>query len=112
VVEALPYGGDFTGPAFGAFHAARERHAIEALDTALAPGVRARLRVNDRVVYGKPSQQILEVAAQETPDVIVLGVQGRGAVDQLVFGSTANHVVRHALQPVLTVRRAGAGAAP
>ena len=112
VVEALPYGGDFTGPAFGAFHAARERHAIEALDTALAPGVRARLRVNDRVVYGKPSQQILEVAAQETPDVIVLGVQGRGAVDQLVFGSTANHVVRHALQPVLTVRRAGTGAAP
>jgi nucleotide-binding universal stress UspA family protein len=70
------------------------------------------VRVNDRVVYGRPSQQILEVAAQDLPDVIVLGVQGRGALDQLMYGSTVNHVVRHAQQPVLTVRRAGAGASP
>jgi nucleotide-binding universal stress UspA family protein len=109
VVEALPYGGDFTGPAFAAFHADRERHAIEALDSALTRGTRARLRVDDRVVYGKPSQQILEVAAQEPPDVIVLGVQGRGALDQWMFGSTANHVVRHAEQPVLTVRSPAEG---
>jgi nucleotide-binding universal stress UspA family protein len=109
VVEALPYGGDFTGPAFAAFHADRERHAIEALDSALTRGTRSRLHVDDRVVYGKPSQQILDVAAQEHPDVIVLGVQGRGALDQWMFGSTANHVVRHAAQPVLTVRSPAEG---
>lgn len=110
VVEALPYGGDFTGPAFAAFHADRERHAVEALDAALPRGTRSRLHVDDRIVYGKPSQQILEVAAQEHPDLIVLGVQGRGALDQLMFGSTANHVVRHAEQPVMTVRSPAEGA--
>lgn len=110
VVEALPYGGDFTGPTFEAFHTNRERHAVEALNAALGPDLRARLQVEDRVVYGKPSEQILQVAAQESPDVIVIGVQGRGALDQLLFGSTANHVVRHAEQPVLTVRRRSDGA--
>ena len=110
VVESIPYGGDFTSPEYAAFRKERERHAVKALDLALEPAVRSRLRVHDRVVYGKPSQQILEVAAQEHPDVIVLGIQGRGALDLLMFGSTTNHVVRHAEEPVLTVRRAGAGA--
>ena len=49
VVEALPYGGDFTGPAFAAFHADREHHAVEALDAALSRGTRSRLHVDDRV---------------------------------------------------------------
>ena len=73
-------------------------------------GVRVRCNVHERLVYGHPAQQILEVAAQETPDLLVMGVQGRGALDLLMFGSTANHVVRHAACPVLTVRPAAAGA--
>ena len=42
VVEALPYGGDFTGPAFATFHADRERHAVEALDSARSLAARGR----------------------------------------------------------------------
>jgi nucleotide-binding universal stress UspA family protein len=110
VVESVPYGGDFTSPEYSAFRKERERHAVIALDLALEPGVRSRLRVDDRVVYGKPSQQILQVAAQEQPDLIVMGIHGRGALDLLMFGSTTNHVVRHAEQPVLTVRRMATGA--
>ncbi|MGD9905202.1 MAG: universal stress protein [Vicinamibacterales bacterium] len=112
VVEALPYGGDFTSPAFAAFHKDRERHAIGALDRALEPAVRTRLAVSDRVVYGKPWRQILETAGQEGADLLVLGVQGRGAVDLAMFGSTANEVVRHAEMPVLTVRRTASGSQP
>jgi nucleotide-binding universal stress UspA family protein len=110
VVEALPYGGDFTGPDFAAFHAARDTHAREALDTAVAADVRVRCNVHDRLVYGHPAQQILEVSAQEAPDLLVMGVQGRGALDLLMFGSTANHVLRHASCPVLTVRPGATGA--
>ncbi|MCC6992329.1 MAG: universal stress protein [Acidobacteria bacterium] len=110
VVESLPYGGDFTGPDFAAFHTAREAHAREVLDSAVPADVRERCNVHDRLVYGHPAQQILEVAAQDTPDLLVMGVQGRGAFDLMVFGSTANHVVRHAACPVLTVRPPAAGA--
>jgi len=38
-------------------------------------------------------------------DLIVMGVQGRGAADLLFCGSTAQHVVREASCPVLTLRR-------
>lgn len=106
VVEALPQGDTFTGPTYATYRAARELHAREALDTAVAPDVRIACNVRDRLVFGHPAQQILEVAAQERPDVIVMGVQGRGALDLLMFGSTTHHVVRHAACPVLTVRHA------
>jgi nucleotide-binding universal stress UspA family protein len=33
-----------------------------------------------------------------------MGIQGRGAVDRALFGSTTNHVVREAHCPVLTLR--------
>jgi nucleotide-binding universal stress UspA family protein len=59
----------------------------------------------ERVACGKAYQEVLRIAGEEASDLIVLGVQGRGAVDRLLFGSTANHVVRQASCPVLTVRR-------
>jgi nucleotide-binding universal stress UspA family protein len=43
------------------------------------------------------------VAAAENADLIVMGVQGRGAVDLMVFGSNTNHVIRSAACPVLVV---------
>ena len=36
-------------------------------------------------------------------DLIVLGIRGRNALDLMLFGSTANQVVRQATCPVLTV---------
>jgi nucleotide-binding universal stress UspA family protein len=58
-----------------------------------------------RVCHGKPYEQILRAAAEEHADVIVIGVRGRGAIDRAIFGSTANHVVRTATCPVLTLRK-------
>jgi nucleotide-binding universal stress UspA family protein len=110
VVEELPGGTDFSGSAYDAYRAARDAHARETLDRALPPDVRVRCDVHERMPYGHPGRQILDVAAQEHPDLIVMGVQGRGAVDLALFGSTTSHVVRHAPCPVLTVRPATTGA--
>jgi nucleotide-binding universal stress UspA family protein len=57
-----------------------------------------------RLVSGKPYQEILRVAGQEHSDLIVLGVQGRGPVDRMLFGSTVQAIVRQAACPVLTIR--------
>ena len=56
------------------------------------------------VRFGKPYVELLDVAREMDADLIVLGVQGRGALDMGFFGSTANQVVRRATCPVLTVR--------
>jgi nucleotide-binding universal stress UspA family protein len=57
-----------------------------------------------RITCGKPYRQILRVAAEDKADLIVLGAHGRGPIDRMLFGSTAQHVVRQSLCPVLTVR--------
>lgn len=57
------------------------------------------------VAYGKPYREILELAAKEAIDLIVMGVRGRNPLDLTLFGSTTNHVVRRASCPVLTLRQ-------
>jgi nucleotide-binding universal stress UspA family protein len=73
---------------------------------ALAP-VSARLSAPPvtRLSSGKPHAQILEVACEERSDLIVIGVHGRNPFDRMLFGSTANQVVRRASCPVVTLRR-------
>lgn len=60
--------------------------------------------VETAVAEGRAYRQVLHQAADERADLIVMGVQGRGAMDLLMFGSTAHHVIRSAMCPVLIVR--------
>jgi nucleotide-binding universal stress UspA family protein len=61
--------------------------------------------VESLMTHGKPWREVLRIATERHSDLIVMGVQGRGAVDLLLFGSTTQHVVREASCPVLTLRR-------
>ena len=63
--------------------------------------------VTQLVVQGKPSAEIVRYAAENAVDMIVLGTHGKGMLDQALFGSTTERVVRRAPCPVLTVPRAG-----
>jgi nucleotide-binding universal stress UspA family protein len=56
------------------------------------------------VAQGKPSLEIMRVAREENVDMIVLGTHGKGVLDQALFGSTTERVVRKAPCPVLCVR--------
>jgi nucleotide-binding universal stress UspA family protein len=57
-----------------------------------------------QVTEGKPAAGILEVAAREKADLIVIGAHGRGAIDHLLLGSVAERVLRKAQCAVLAVR--------
>ena len=71
----------------------------------LAAAAREReLAVTELVVQGKPSAEIIRHAAENAVDMIVLGTHGKGMLDQALFGSTTERVVRRAPCPVLTVR--------
>jgi nucleotide-binding universal stress UspA family protein len=58
--------------------------------------------VTELVVQGKPSAEIIRHAAENAVDMIVLGTHGKGMLDQALFGSTAERVIRKAPCPVLT----------
>ena len=57
-----------------------------------------------RIAKGRPYREVLAVAADEGADLIVMGVQGKNALNRFLFGSTTHHVTREARCPVLTVR--------
>jgi nucleotide-binding universal stress UspA family protein len=60
--------------------------------------------VRTKVAQGKPSLEIMRIAREEETDMIVLGTHGKGVLDQALFGSTTERVVRKAPCPVLCVR--------
>jgi nucleotide-binding universal stress UspA family protein len=53
---------------------------------------------------GEPGETIVEAAAAEHADLIVVGTHERGAVGRLFLGSVSGYVVRHARCPVMVVR--------
>lgn len=56
------------------------------------------------IVTGIPDIEILKKADLEKVDLIVIGTHGRIGVDHLLFGSTAEKVIKRAVCPVMTVR--------
>lgn len=64
-----------------------------------------RLRAGNAVLVGKPAEQILELAAKNNIDLIVLTTKGRSGLARVIVGSTAESIMRHASCPVLSVRR-------
>ena len=65
-----------------------------------------------REVLGKPLvrtgrayHEIVEAADAMAADLIVIATHGHTGLKHVLLGSTAEHVVRHARCPVLTVRR-------
>ena len=86
------------------FHRQWEVETRRQLEALMPDEVRNWCTPEPRLASGKAYQQILSLAASEHVDLIVMGVQGRNPLDLMLFGSTANQVVRQASCPVLTLR--------
>jgi universal stress protein A len=63
-----------------------------------------RFRGSRGIVRGLVALHIVDYAASQDIDLIVMGTHGRRGVAHLLMGSVAEHVVRIARCPVLTVR--------
>ncbi|HSR13049.1 MAG TPA: universal stress protein [Thermodesulfobacteriota bacterium] len=59
------------------------------------------------VIQGTPFLEILRTAKSKAVDLIIVGTHGRTGLDHVLFGSTAEKVVRRAPCPVLSVRLPG-----
>jgi nucleotide-binding universal stress UspA family protein len=75
------------------------------LGAAISDDARNWCELKERVEVGRASDWILQIAAEQQADVIVMGSRAHGFGSAL-FGSTSQHVVRAATCPVLTVRGA------
>ena len=106
VIEWTPIGYDpLVGPPvdLAGYRMAAETTARERLRQVVQESA-PTLAVEEIVTSGKPHHEILRIAAERRSDLIVLGIHGRNPIDRMLFGSTAEPVVRRATCPVLTVR--------
>lgn len=71
----------------------------------------AGVQVDVAVVEGSPTRTILEIAARENIDLVVMGTHGRSGLKHLLLGSVAERVLRRATRPVLVVPPAAQHAA-
>jgi nucleotide-binding universal stress UspA family protein len=81
-----------------------EAAARDLLEQAVPKSATAYCQAESVLLRGTPWREILRVASERQAELIVMGVQGRGAADLFFFGSTTHHVVRRAACPVLTLR--------
>jgi nucleotide-binding universal stress UspA family protein len=60
--------------------------------------------VEKLIQQGIPHEEIINFAAKEKIDMIIMGTYGKKGIERFIFGSTAEKVVRNAPCPVMTVR--------
>ncbi|MCX8026240.1 MAG: universal stress protein [Thermodesulfovibrionales bacterium] len=60
--------------------------------------------VEYHVLRGVPYEEIVAFAEKNAVDIIVIGSHGRRGIDRVLFGSTAERVVRYSKVPVLTIK--------
>jgi len=106
VVEtvAAPYASDLFPVPMAEVFEEMSSYAREELEKLAAEARERGVTVRSMVAQGKPSLEIIRVAREESADMIVLGTHGKGMLDQALFGSTTERVVRKAPCPVLSVR--------
>ena len=63
----------------------------------------ADVEVDTVLFYGSPSRDILEAIEDRNVQLVVMGSQGRGYVQELFLGSVSHNIARHAKSSVLLI---------
>ncbi len=76
----------------------------EELDNLVDKQIGGKVRARTFIRSGKPFLEIIAAAQEEDVDLIIIATHGHTGVEHILFGSTAEKVVRKAACPVLVVR--------
>jgi nucleotide-binding universal stress UspA family protein/protein-tyrosine-phosphatase len=95
------------------FHVGRLVEEVTRTDAGRLEALRERLlgrvavEVTTELVSGSPGREIAARAGRGDCDLVVMGSQGRGFVEEVFLGSASHFVARHAPLPVLLVPAPG-----
>ncbi len=111
VVEPVIYPPDFSMGqiAMPSVDIEMDKKAQEELDNLAKKEIPPELKIKTIVKTGKPFLEIIETAEEEDIDLIIIATHGHTGIEHILFGSTAEKVVRKAPCPVLTLRAPAKG---
>lgn len=106
VVEPVIYPPDFSMGqiAIPSIDVELDKRAFEELNNLAKREISQDVKSHVIIKSGKPFVEIIETAAAEDIDLIIIATHGHSGIEHVLFGSTAEKVVRKAPCPVLTLR--------
>jgi nucleotide-binding universal stress UspA family protein len=106
VVEPVIYPPDFSMGqiAIPSVNTEWDERAREGLKNLAKTEIPDGVKVKTILKNGKPFMEIIDTASEENIDLIIIATHGHSGVEHILFGSTAEKVVRKAPCPVLTLR--------
>jgi universal stress protein A len=106
VVEPVIYPPDFSMGqiAIPSVDLEMDKRAEEELNKLAEQEIPTEIEVKSIVKTGKPFIEIIETASEQDADLIIIATHGHTGMEHILFGSTAEKVVRKAPCPVLTLR--------
>lgn len=106
VVEPTIYPADFSFGQVGFPNVEEELriHGNDELENLMKKEIGKKVVASKVVRTGKPFYEINQYAKEEDIDLIIIATHGHSGVEHMLFGSTAEKVVRKAPCPVLVVR--------
>lgn len=106
VIEPFVYAADFTmaQAAIPDIESDTKEHALTELNKLIDNEIGNDIETEVAIRTGKPFMEINDLASEEDIDLIIIATHGHTGVEHLLFGSTAEKVVRKAPCPVLTLR--------
>jgi len=106
VIEPMIYPADFSmgQVAIPSMDADMQTRATEELNNLAKSLIDLSVETEIIIRTGKPFVEICETATEKDIDLIIIATHGHTGVEHLLFGSTAEKVVRKAPCPVLTLR--------
>jgi universal stress protein A len=109
LIETPLYGEGMLGmPNVQSIYDAQRKWAEETLEARVGELRTRGIEASWRVQTGVPVEEIVQMAARERADMIVMGTHGRTGLNRALLGSVAERVIRLAPCPVLTVRQSKA----
>jgi universal stress protein A len=106
VVEPTVYPADFSFGQIGFPNVEEElrTRGSDELENLITKEIAAKVPSRKIVRTGKPFYEINQYALEENISLIIIATHGHTGMEQILFGSTAEKVVRKAPCPVLVVR--------
>ena len=91
-------------PSFADMEGSRSKEMDELIEREVADST---IKIEKSIRHGRPFVEIIQAARELDADLIVIATHGRGGFEHMLFGSTAEKVVRKAPCPVLSIRMPG-----
>jgi|SRR3990172_10291521 len=106
VVEPVIYPPDFSMGqiAIPSIDLEMDKRAKDELVNLVKKQIPSEIKTKTIVKTGKPFIEIIETASELDADMIIIATHGHSGMEHILFGSTAEKVVRKAPCPVLTLR--------